>query len=179
MIILTGWGSERERIVGLELGADDAGRVPLIVHLVQDVTELITLRDQDRERAAAQVEQMEANLLSRAREPQEANQQLRGANAALAVVTAELRAQQQAKDRFIATLSHELRNPLASASAALDVLGLDVTGRPAQAVLERQLSALSRLTGDLLDAVRVVTGNLRATRTPLDLRPWSTRHSTT
>jgi CheY-like chemotaxis protein len=109
-------------------------------------------------------------LFSRAREVQEANQQLREANAALAVVTEELRAQQRAKDRFIATLSHELRNPLASASAALDVLGLDVTGHPAQAVLQRQLDALSRLTGDLLDAARVVTGNLRATRHPLDLR---------
>ncbi|EOD70490.1 ATP-binding protein [Amycolatopsis vancoresmycina] len=149
---------------------DDAGRVTLIVHRVQDVTELVTLREQDRERAAAQVEQMEADLFARARELQEANRQLRDANAALAAVTAELRAQQQAKDRFIATLSHELRNPLASASAALDVLGLDVTGHPAQAVLQRQLTALSRLTGDLLDAARVVTGNLRATRTPLDLR---------
>ncbi|MFC0431938.1 hybrid sensor histidine kinase/response regulator [Kutzneria buriramensis] len=149
---------------------DDAGRVVLIVHRVQDVTELVNLREEDRERAAAQLEQMEADLFSRARELQEANQQLRAANAALAVATAELRAQQQAKDRFIAMLSHELRNPLASASAALDVLGLDVAGHHAHTVLERQLTALSRLTGDLLDAARVVTGNLRATRHPLDLR---------
>lgn len=145
---------------------DDAGRVVLIVHRVQDVTELVALR----EGAAAQVEQMEADLFSRARELQEANQRLRDANAALAVATGELRAQQRAKDRFIATLSHELRNPLASASAALDVLGLDVAGHQAHAVLERQLTALSRLTGDLLDAARVVTGNLRASRAPLDLR---------
>ncbi|GAB3147570.1 hypothetical protein GCM10027258_41170 [Amycolatopsis stemonae] len=149
---------------------DDDGRVVLIVHRVQDVTELIDLRERDRERTAARLQQMEADLFSRAREVQEANRRLREANAELAVVTEELRAQQRAKDRFIATLSHELRNPLASASAALDVLGLDVAGHPAQAVLERQLTALTRLTGDLLDAARVVTGNLRASRAPLDLR---------
>ncbi len=149
---------------------DDAGRVMLIVHRVQDVTELINLREQDRERTAAQLQQMEADLYTRAREVQEANQQLREANAALAAATEELRAQQRAKDHFIATLSHELRNPLASASAALDVLGLDIAGHQAHQVLQRQLTALSRLTDDLLDAARVTTGNLHATRYPLDLR---------
>ncbi|QFZ24555.1 response regulator [Saccharothrix syringae] len=149
---------------------DDAGRVVLIVHRVQDVTELIDLREQDRERAAARLQEMEADLYTRAREVQQVNRQLREANAALAAATEELRAQQQAKDRFIATLSHELRNPLASASAALDVLGLDIAGHQAHAVLRRQLTALSRLTDDLLDAARVATGNLHATRHPLDLR---------
>ncbi|WP_254897133.1 hypothetical protein [Amycolatopsis sp. Hca4] len=55
------------------------------------------------------------------------------------------------------------------------MLGLDVTGHPAQAVLEHRLTALSRLTGDLLDA----TGNLCATRTRWTSAPWATRHSTT
>ncbi|MEU8635677.1 hypothetical protein AB0C38_26220 [Amycolatopsis sp. NPDC048633] len=77
---------------------DDAGRVTLIVLRVQDVTELVTLREQDRERAAAQVEQMEADLFSRARELQEANRQLRDANAGLAVATEELRAQQHSSN---------------------------------------------------------------------------------
>ena len=51
----------------------------------------------------------------------------------------------------------------------LDLQLRGLAGHPAQAVLQRQLTALSRLTDDLLDAARVVTGNLPATRHPLDL----------
>lgn len=155
--------------------ADD-GSVALIVHRVQDVTDLVELRRAGREHqhaAAAlrtRVEQMEADLFARGRELQDANLQLQRVNADLAAASAELRAQQQAKDEFIATLSHELRNPLASARAALDVLGLDVPDHPARAVLDRQLTALTRMTDDLLEAARVATGTLRATRHPLDLR---------
>lgn len=109
--------------------ADD-GSVALIVHRVQDVTDLVELRRAAREHQHAatvlrtQVEQMEADLFTRGRELQDANLELQRVNSELATATAELRAQQHAKDPFIATLSHQLRNPLASACAALDVLGL-------------------------------------------------------
>jgi signal transduction histidine kinase len=156
--------------------ADD-GSVAFIIHRVQDVTDLVELRRAGGEHqdAAAvlrtQVEQMEADLFTRGRELQDANLELRRVNAQLAAASAELRAQQHAKDQFIATLSHELRNPLASACAALDVLGLDVPDHPARAVLHRQLTAMTRITDDLLEAARVVTRTLPATRHPLDLRP--------
>ncbi|AQZ62237.1 hypothetical protein BKM31_12865 [[Actinomadura] parvosata subsp. kistnae] len=155
--------------------ADD-GSVAFIVHRVQDVTDLVELRRQghEQQRVAAalqtRVEQMEADLFTRGRQLQDANRQLQRVNAELAAAGDALRAQQQAKDRFIATLSHELRNPLASARAALDVLGLDVPDHPARAVLSRQLTALTRMTDDLLEAARVVTGHLQVARRPLDLR---------
>lgn len=156
--------------------ADD-GRVALIVHRIQDVTDLVELRraDHEQQRAAAvlrtRVEQMEADLFTRSRELQEANRQMQRVNTELAATGEALRAQQKAKDQFIATLSHELRNPLASARAAHDVLGLDVPGHPARAVLARQVTALTRMTDDLLEAARVVTGRLHVARRPLDLRP--------
>ncbi|GLZ31813.1 hypothetical protein Lesp02_40010 [Lentzea sp. NBRC 105346] len=134
---------------------DERGQVKLIVHQVQDVTELVATRESE------QLQALEADLFTRAQELQEANQRLREAST-------ELRGQQEAKDRFIATLSHELRNPLASARAALDVLG---PGHPALAVIDRQLTALTRMTDDLLDATRVMTGRLQAARHPMDLRP--------
>jgi len=53
----------------------------------------------------------------------------------------ELRAANAAKDRFLATLSHELRNPLAAISASLDALWLRVGGDPAA---ERGLTIMKR-----------------------------------
>lgn len=161
--------------VNTPLFAED-GTVAYIVHRVQDVTDLVELRRAGREhqQAAAalqtRVEQMEADLFTRGRELQDTNRQLQQVNAELAATSAALRAQQRAKDRFIATLSHELRNPLASARAALDVLTLDIPDHPARAVLDRQLTALTRMTDDLLDAARAVTGRVHTARRPLDLR---------
>ena len=166
---------------------DSEGRVTSIVHRVEEVTEFVRLRG-DGDRASAetragaelrtQVGRLEADLLARAAEVQEANQRLHDViaeladvNTELAEATTALRQQQQAKDRFIATLSHELRNPLAAIRAALDLLSLDLpAGHPALGVLDRQIAALVRLTDDLLDSSRAHTGRLTIVRQPLDLR---------
>jgi signal transduction histidine kinase/CheY-like chemotaxis protein len=155
-------------------GAD--GRLTNIIHHVEDVTEFVQRHgvDCNQQRATAELqmraERMEADLFIRARELQEANQQLREAYADLAAADQALQEQQQAKDRFIATLSHELRNPLAAVLAATEVLALDAGGHPALAVLKRQVTALVRMTDDLLDASRALTGRLEVVRRPLDLR---------
>ena len=69
----------------------------------------------------------------------------------------------QRKDEFIALLSHELRNPLASiASAAAVIRGrcIDVESRYSAQVLERQVGHLSRLVDDLLDVSRLAHGQV-------------------
>src|SRR5205814_7862498 len=68
----------------------------------------------------------------------------------------------RAKDEFIATLSHELRNPLAALTSAAAILrrndlNSDV-GREAREVIERQIANMSRMIEDLLDLSRVVAG---------------------
>jgi CheY-like chemotaxis protein/two-component sensor histidine kinase len=99
------------------------------------------------------------------------NRQLRETNHELAATGAALREQQQSKDRFIATLSHELRNPLAAIRAAVELLALDMpTSYQPLAVLERQTTALVRMTDDLLDATRALTGRLELLEERLDLR---------
>lgn len=154
---------------------DDGGGVAFIIHRAQDVTDLVEARRAGQDGTArtdllrTRLEQMEADLFARARDLQHANRELRLVNDDLAAATGQLRAQQRAKDRFIAVLSHELRNPLAAARAAADVLTRDVAGHTAHAVLDRQLTALTRLTDDLLDAARLVTGRQRIAREPLDL----------
>ena len=79
----------------------------------------------------------------------------------------------RAKDRFLAMLSHELRNPLAAISAASHVLK---TGRPgsaatmrAQLVIERQTRHMAHLISDLLDISRITLGKLALAPEPLDL----------
>jgi len=67
------------------------------------------------------------------------------------------------KDEFLATLSHELRNPLMPLSGAVDLLRR--TGDPAVRdrafhIMERQVAQLTRLIDDLLDISRIRLGKL-------------------
>src|SRR5262245_22239094 len=79
----------------------------------------------------------------------------------------------RAKDEFLATLSHELRNPLgaiANAVAALDrpAVGVDAAGRLRQ-IIHRQTRHLTRLVEDLLDVSRATAGKMAVHRQPVDL----------
>ncbi|GGN89131.1 hypothetical protein GCM10011579_083600 [Streptomyces albiflavescens] len=155
---------------------DGDGRVTHIIHRVEDVTDFVHLRrvgrEQERAVAEAQMraEGMEIDLFVRAREIREVNEQLSRANAELDAAGRTLQEEQQAKDRFIATLSHELRNPLAAATAATELLAFDLPeGHPALSVLDRQLGTLARMSNDLLDGTRAVTGRLELVRERTDL----------
>jgi signal transduction histidine kinase len=67
-----------------------------------------------------------------------------------------LRTSDRHKSEFLATLSHELRNPLAAIRYALDLGELsDTAGEHARAVIGRQLRHLTRLVDDLLDITRI------------------------
>jgi PAS domain S-box-containing protein len=80
----------------------------------------------------------------------------------------------RAKDEFLATLSHELRNPLgaiANAVAALDRRGggpEDAASRLCQ-IIHRQTRHLARLVDDLLDVARATAGKIALERQPVDL----------
>ncbi|HEU5309878.1 MAG TPA: ATP-binding protein, partial [Candidatus Eisenbacteria bacterium] len=75
-----------------------------------------------------------------------------------------LLASDQRKDEFLATLAHELRNPLAPLRNALEILkNSDADSRhavTAREIMERQLRQLVRLVDDLLDVSRITTGKL-------------------
>lgn len=78
----------------------------------------------------------------------------------------------RAKDEFLAMLGHELRNPLAPISAALDLIKLKNDGHLGDAmhIIERQVGHLSRLVDDLLDISRVTRGKVQLAKEALDLR---------
>ena len=69
------------------------------------------------------------------------------------------------KDEFLAMLSHELRNPLAPLSNAVQLLRLhrneDPVQRQAHSIIERQVGQLKHLVDDLLETSRIKTGSVR------------------
>jgi signal transduction histidine kinase len=78
------------------------------------------------------------------------------------------------KDEFLATLSHELRNPLAPIRTALEVMRLAEDDRAvvehARATMERQLLHLVRITDDLLDIARITRNKVELRLERIDLR---------
>ena len=86
--------------------------------------------------------------------------------------TAKLLEADQRKDEFLATLAHELRNPLAPIRFALESLKRDAppaSAARARDVIERQVGQLVRLVDDLLDVSRITANKIQLRREPLDL----------
>lgn len=81
---------------------------------------------------------------------------------------AQRRQEEQRKDAFLATLAHELRNPLAPLRNGLEVLKRlnipDANWGRTQAMMDRQLGHISRLLDDLLDISRIQHGKLELNR---------------
>ncbi len=84
-----------------------------------------------------------------------------------------LREQDRRKDEFLATLAHELRNPLAPLRSGLEILrrtgSLDDRALRARDMMERQLRHLVRLVDDLMDVSRVSRGKVTLVSSPFPL----------
>jgi signal transduction histidine kinase len=84
-----------------------------------------------------------------------------------------LRLADQRKDAFLATLAHELRNPLTPIRYATRLLEPGVPAQmadDARKMIDRQLAQMAHLLDDLLDVSRVTRGVLEIHREQLDLR---------
>ncbi|MEO7996406.1 MAG: PAS domain-containing protein [Gemmatimonadaceae bacterium] len=88
--------------------------------------------------------------------------------AELALVDANRR-----KDEFLATLAHELRNPLAPVRNGLEILRLSDNGdkktSEIRGIMERQVVTMTRLIDDLLDISRISLGKVELKRAPTDV----------
>ncbi len=77
------------------------------------------------------------------------------------------------KDEFLATLAHELRNPLAPIRSALHLLrpGMDdgVTLEETRAMMERQVVQIVRLVDDLMDVSRITNNKMVLHKTRVEL----------
>lgn len=77
------------------------------------------------------------------------------------------------KDEFLATLAHELRNPLAPIRTGLEVLNSTSDAKESERVrtmMGRQLAHLIRLVDDLLDVSRITSGKVVLKKQRIDLR---------
>jgi PAS domain S-box-containing protein len=84
-----------------------------------------------------------------------------------------LREADRRKDEFLATLAHELRNPLAPISSGLHILRTAGDNQPvaatARQIMERQVAQMVRLVDDLLDVARINTGKVELRCESVDL----------
>ena len=151
----------------------DDGELLYIVHRVDNVTEYVQIGEQSA-RLSADNRKMEAEVVQRSRELDRLNGTLRQANTALSDYARAAREEAQRKDEFLAMLAHELRNPLAAISSALQLWEL-IGSDPARqqevlAVCKRQVGNLTRLVDDLLEMARIARGEVELQRAPLALQ---------
>ena len=88
-------------------------------------------------------------------------------------MAADLSEADHRKDEFLATLAHELRNPLAPIRNGVELLKRS-QGRPEKVgavvgVMERQMAHLVRLVDDLIDVSRITRNKLELRREPVQL----------
>ncbi|NUO51107.1 MAG: response regulator [Polyangiaceae bacterium] len=99
-------------------------------------------------------------------ERRQAEERLREANARLAEAD-------QAKNEFLAMLSHELRNPLTPIVTGLVLLKKLPPGNPdakrTMGIIDRQVGQLSNLVNDLLDMTRITRNTLELHKEPMEL----------
>jgi signal transduction histidine kinase/ActR/RegA family two-component response regulator len=148
---------QAERLIGKNFG------VPAVPG---DATEIEVIRDEGAKiiaeiRVVTTHWQGKPALLATLRDITERNQRER-----------EIREAIECRDHFLAVLSHELRNPLASIVSATEVLRRaddDNSQRQAREVIERESRHMRRMLDDLLDVSRVTKGKITLRKTTVDL----------
>ena len=183
--------SDMDRLRGYKLGAVDYVMVPIIPEILRGkVAALAELFRKRRElqRLNAELADTNARLarsnealrIEREREVHKLNQALADSNMKLATSNRELKQEvderrrieerlreaDRRKDEFLATLAHELRNPLAPIQSALNVhrLGHGPAGAndgTIYRIFERQTGLLVHMVDDLLDVSRITRGRLQ------------------
>jgi signal transduction histidine kinase len=141
---------------------DEHGELRYIIHRVEDVTEFVEQVGHGRAQEALasrlrdRVERMEAEILHRSTQLQEANAELRAANAA--------------KNEFLSRMSHELRTPLTAIGGFAELLALDQLNdeqHQAATTILRASQHLLKLVDDVLDIARIEAGALSISLEPV------------
>jgi signal transduction histidine kinase len=190
--------SELDRLKGYEVGAVDYVYVPVVPEILRGkVSVLVELHCQRLElkRLNASLHEANAKLdaanrkLQREKESElaklndrlkQSNRELLRSNAALKAEVDQRRRAEQAlldadrrKDDFLAILAHELRNPLAPMSNAIEILQRVGPKDPElvrmRSLIDRQVRHMTRLVDDLLDVARITQGKIHLRSEPLEL----------
>jgi signal transduction histidine kinase len=160
---------------------DGERKVPMLVNVVRrrhgaavfdELSAVVVLDRQKYEQELLLARRHAEAALAERREAERALQQSRDA---LRRVNEQLSEADRRKDEFLATLAHELRNPLAPMRNVLEILCLkdlqDPQLRWARDVLQRQVGHMTQLVDDLLEVSRIAQGKLQLRLQPLELAP--------
>lgn len=151
--------------VQLDMLHKDGARIPMILNAMRRLCGA-SFRDEVAMFIATDRKKYEGELM-RARERAEA------AEVQLLLLNEELGRQDRMKDRFLATLAHELRNPLAPLVNGLQILKMrpndPILWAKSHAIFERQVGQLGHLIDDLLEISRITEGKLELRKVDLDL----------
>ncbi|HYX65254.1 MAG TPA: ATP-binding protein [Burkholderiales bacterium] len=149
-------------MAGLSAAAQALGRRESLALPATDIAEIRRVADS-----------LEVAAAERLRGDAERQQLLEREQEARAIAEAANRS----KDEFLAMLGHELRNPLGAIANGARLLEApdEPTRRHARDVIARQVQHLARMTDDLLDAARAMTGKIVLQRQPLDLAQAASR----
>jgi signal transduction histidine kinase len=189
--------TDMDRMTGYALGAVDYVYVPVVPEILRSkVSVLVELHQKRRELQRANLELAAANSTLQAEKTRElealnqtlalanvelarANQTLQQEMAARARLEEALRETDRRKDEFLAILAHELRNPLAPITNALQLMRFrrfdDQELIWCRDVIGRQIEYLTRLVEDLLDVSRITQGKIKLQREPVELSSVVTR----
>lgn len=163
IIFLTaGIGDRNRRFRGYEAGAFDYLEKPIEPDILRSKCDVFFELFRQRQQIAAQRDRI-------ARTADENSRLLRDSRQ----YAAALKEADQRKDEFLATLAHELRNPLAPLSNSLSLLS---SGRAppamrdeALALMDRQVKQMVRLVDDLMDVARITRGKIVLKKQRVDL----------
>lgn len=175
IIFLTAYYSEAEYVLeGYDSGAVDYLHKPVNPVILR--SKVAVFAQLHRSRRAA--ERNNLALMQEIEHRRQAEEQLTRLNLELEERVeqrmAELKEAHRRKDEFLATLAHELRNPLAPIRNALQILkgspsSTEIIHKVAQ-VMDRQVHHLVRLIDDLLDVSRVMGGKIELRKEAVELR---------
>ncbi len=165
IVFVTAGNSDEKRLFeGYEKGAVDFLQKPIESDVLRSKASVFFDLDSQRQEVMRQRDEMElisrenARLLEASRET------------AAALRRADLR-----KDEFLATLAHELRNPLSPILSGIQLLGMMADdGEPDESremreMIERQVHHMVRLVDDLLEVSRITNGKIKLETKPIRL----------
>ncbi len=164
IIFLTAGSADRSRrFRGYEAGAVDYLEKPLEPDILRSKCDVFFELYRQRQQIACQRDNLAASAEENRRLLKESQQYARA-----------LQDADQRKDEFLATLAHELRNPLAPISNSVTILSSDRSPKhvreQALGMMERQVKQMVRLVDDLMDVARITRGKIVLKPERLDVR---------
>jgi signal transduction histidine kinase len=157
VVILTGVGNETVAVTCMKAGAQD--------YLVKGIS-----LDRVSPAICSAIESIDLRrrVEAQSREVKALSEERAGLIDELKLRAAELAEADKRKDEFLATLAHELRNPLAPIRTSMQILKRgnleQATVARLRGVVERQVTHLARLIDDLMDIARITNGKVHLQR---------------